>query len=332
MRSGVDVMAKPLNLGIIGAGRVSSEHAAAFATRGVTIRRVADVRIEAAEDLASRYSAVPGTDHHELLRDPMIDAVAILVPHDLHAPIANEALENGKHVFMDKPLATSLDDAENLCRRHEAGSSIFMICHNVIFHPVVLRAQRYIEAGVLGRPTVSDAWSYGWLDMPPWDFRLRRKATGGGAWIDGVPHLIYALEFLLGAIERVEKVATSGASRMEAEDASVGTLRFEAGHVATVRVSYADRVPGHDQGWPAAWNMGFDLHGTGGQIRAELAPKARLSIYEGEGDTAVIDFDDDFSSSFQGAVDEFLSAVEQGRQPSVTPRESLRTLAHVLDA
>jgi predicted dehydrogenase len=150
--------------------------------------------------------------------------------------------------------------------------------------------------------------------------------------LDGVPHLVYSLEFLLGPIERVDKVAASGASRMEAEDASVGTLRFDAGNVATVRVSYADRVPGHDQGWPAAWNMGFDLHGTGGQIRVELAPTARLSVYDGEGEPTVMDFDDEFSSSFQGAVDEFLSAVDQGRQPRVTPRESLRTLAHVLDA
>jgi predicted dehydrogenase len=104
-----------LRIGIIGAGRVSQAHAKGLEKlKNVVVVAVADPRADAAMALADRFGANVESDHRFLLMRPDIDAVVILVPHDLHHPIALAALQMGKHVFMDKPLALTSAQGQEL--------------------------------------------------------------------------------------------------------------------------------------------------------------------------------------------------------------------------
>src|SRR5215203_3365704 len=102
-----------LRIGMIGCGEIAARMAAAIASsRHAQHVMVMDTRAGLAQDLGERYG-VPWTDRvDDLLADPAVDAVYVAVPHHLHAPLAIQAAEAGKHILVEKPIATTLPDAE----------------------------------------------------------------------------------------------------------------------------------------------------------------------------------------------------------------------------
>jgi len=320
-------------IGFIGAGRVAAVHAEALVCQpDVEVTAVADPRPGAAASLAARFGATAFEDVAPLLALQDVDAVDIAVPHNLHVSLAEQAILANKHVFMDKPLATDRAGADRLVTLAAASDRVFMVCHNLLFHPAVVRAGQLLSSGALGELRLCDAWSHGWLDLPPWDFRRDREATGGGAWIDNGPHLIYALEALAGKLTSITALPCTGASRLEGEDSVAGAARFESGACGTMRISYAIRSEITDQPWPAGWRFGFRLDGTAGYLELDLLPKARLHWYGGDGahvdELEGITFED----SFRGALREFVSSVIEQRRPKVGVLEARRCLELTLGA
>lgn len=307
-------------------------HAAALAELDVEIVAVADPRAGAAAALAAPFQASVYTDHQALLAVGSIDAVDIAIPHHLHLSVASAALAAGLHVFMDKPLATTLIDAELLHARAQESGRTFMLCHNLLFHPTVVRARELLADGFVGRLTAIDAWSTGWLELAPWDFRRDREKAGGGAWIDCASHLLYVLEDLVGPIEQAAAFPCVGETRLGGEDAAVGIVRFVQGATATLRVSYSDRVPGHGERWPGGWQAGYDFRGTDGSLRIDLLPASKLTVYRGTDPPVLERRDDPYNASFAGALREFVVAVEKHRPPRVTSADGLRTLRILQEA
>ena len=314
-----------MSVALLGAGRVASVHAAAFTRAGARVSYVVDPREEAARRLAAEVGAKPLEDAATALSDASLDALAIAAPHHLHAPLSEQALHAGKHVYSDKPLANEVAEGERLRELARERGLVLAVCHNLLFHPALLRAGKLISRGVLGRATTVDAWNCGWLDLAPWDFRRDAAATGGGAWFDGGGHLVYAIEALLGRFERLVATHGGGPSRIGGEDTCAASGRLEEGAAVSLRVSYSDRLPGHELGWPEGWRLGFDLRGTAGCLRLELLPRARLAWSEG-GDQREEQLDVPFSAAFDDAAADFVEAVARGRPPRVGPSEALRVL------
>lgn len=317
----------PLRVGIIGAGRVSHIHARGFDRLDSTrIVAVADPRHEAAASLAEQYGAEVETDYVSLLARPDITAVVIAAPHDLHFPIALAALSAGKHVFMDKPLALTSAQGVRLVDAASESGLCFMLCHNLLFHEAVRSAGDFVKSGVVGRVTTAEGWSVGWLDISPWDFRLSREVTGGGAWFDNGPHLLYVLEDWLGPIDDIYALAARGESRIGGEDSAAAIHRHRCGAVATTRISYSERRPGQDLPWPGGWSMGFEVHGTSGSVRCDVVPTPMVTVYDGLSAPQSIAIDCTFEDAFAAAIEEFVEASLKDRAPAVTGRDSLRIL------
>ncbi|WP_051478375.1 Gfo/Idh/MocA family oxidoreductase [Arthrobacter sp. H5] len=318
---------EPTRIALIGAGRVAATHVAMIQrTPGVEIVAVADPRIDVSRRLADNLQVPAYEGLQEVLATGAVDAVDIIVPHNLHYSLAFEALQAGVHVFMDKPLATNVADAAKLCEAADNKGVVLAICHNLLFHPASMRAGTLVHDGVLGRPTRASAVSSGWLDLPAGDFRLDESATGGGAWVDGSPHLVYLLESLLGPISAISAFAARGETRIGGEDTAVGQAQFENGGVATVAVGYSDASAG-EVVWPDGWELSTTLHGTGGRIILELLPSARVTWEQ----TGHLPIQEDYShvpfeTGFDGAFADFVSAVRTGSSLQVPPRESLRNL------
>jgi predicted dehydrogenase len=149
----------------------------------------------AAELNVERVSA----DYKKLLQDPAIDAVHICTPNVLHFPIAKAALEAGKHVLCEKPLATSIADARtlaDLARQTRLRNCTF---HNLRFYPMIQQARRMREAGEFGDVLiVQGTYSQDWLLYDTdWNWRLLSAEGGpsrcladiGSHWCDGVEHI-----------------------------------------------------------------------------------------------------------------------------------------------
>ena len=320
--------AEPVRVAIVGAGRVAQIHAAGLlAVPGVSVTAVVDPREDAAATLAEAVGgAKPLSDAAELFDRDDVDAVDIALPHDLHYPVAKMSLLAAKHVFMDKPMALTAAEGKELVELARERDLRFMLCHNLLFHSAVIEAGQYVKQGHVGRVTTADSWSSGWLDLMPWDFRLSREKTGGGAWFDNGPHLLYVLQNWLGPITEVIALAARGESRIGGEDACVAVARHADLAVSTARISYADRLPGHQDPWPAGWTLGFEVHGTEGYVRCDVVPEPTVTTYAGTGAPRRDHIATRFEAAFDAAIAEFVDAVRTHRDPSVTGEDSLHIL------
>lgn len=295
-----------VKVGILGAGRISAYHAAGFLRAGAQIVGFADPRPDAAALSAKRFGGEPVADERALIA-LRPDVIAIATPHDLHVAQAAMALRHGIDVFLDKPLALSATEGQQLVQLAQSLGRNLGVNHNLLFHPAVVAARPYL--GGLGQLVSAAAWSEGWLDITPWDFRLDRARTGGGAWFDAGPHLLYTLENLVGPFEHLVGLPATGRSRLGGEDTIALCGRFANGAVATMRISYAHVAPQSRRPWPAGWQQGFELHGVEGALRVLVTPTGRVeTLREKDDDWTVRATDLPFDASFDGSIASFLAA------------------------
>jgi predicted dehydrogenase len=185
-----------------------------------------DARPAALELIGRRYPAMGLTsDFDEVLRDPFTEAVAIATPVSTHFPLAMAALEAGKHVFVEKPLAASADEARKLLAAAERYDRVLMPGHTFLYSPPVNLIRQMIESGELGeiyfisasrvnlglhQRDVSVAW-----DLGPHDFSILRywlgetptyaTALSRGCVIPDTPDVAFInLEFPSGSIAHLE--------------------------------------------------------------------------------------------------------------------------------
>ena len=192
-----------LRVGIIGVGWPGQRHIEGYQKHPNTqIVTLSDVDTEATECVKEEYNvdgAAVFRDYQELLAAPDIDAVSICTPNFLHAPMAIDALDAGKHVLLEKPLAHTLADGERLAAkvvRHP--DQAFMIAFNNRYRPDSIVLKQQVLAGDLGHIDYAKA---GWLRGAA-EFGLRgwftqREQTSGSPLIDiGVHMLDLSLWFI----------------------------------------------------------------------------------------------------------------------------------------
>jgi predicted dehydrogenase len=169
--------------------RVESVQAAAIAGRNEA----------AARTLGEAFSVPAMTDYREVLRDPAIEAVHICTPNAQHFAMAKEALQAGKHVICEKPLTTTVAEAEELVALAARQGVRNCTCHNLRFYPMVQQMRRLREAGDLGDILVlQGTYSQDWLLYDTdWNWRVETKAGGpsrcmadiGSHWFDMAEHI-----------------------------------------------------------------------------------------------------------------------------------------------
>lgn len=144
--------ADQLHVGVVGAGILGSRHARQFdELEGARLVAVADLNADRAAEVAGRYGAEWYDDFRSLLDMPGLDAVAIATPDHLHVEPVMAALEAGKHVLVEKPLATTVADATKLVEAAEANHRTLQVNYSQRFVPDYSWAKDQIEAGTVGR-------------------------------------------------------------------------------------------------------------------------------------------------------------------------------------
>jgi predicted dehydrogenase len=173
-----------------GVRRVESVDAAAVVGRN----------LEAARKLGAGFSvATITTDYREVLRDPAIDAVHVCTPNAQHFSMAKDALNAGKHVLCEKPLATTVEEGEELVALAAQKGLRNCVCHNLRYYPMVQQMRSMREAGDLGDIlVVQGTYSQDWLLYDTdWNWRVETKAGGpsrcmadiGSHWFDMAEHV-----------------------------------------------------------------------------------------------------------------------------------------------
>jgi len=215
------------------------------------------------------------TDWREVVERPGVDIVHICTPNALHAEQAIAALEAGRHVYCDKPLAATLEDAERIRDAAARSRGRFQVVFQYRFLPAVIRAKELVDEGFLGRVLRfrAEYLHSGYADPSrPMSWRLDRTLSGGGALYDLGSHVTDLMLYLLGPFASVSAAletfvkerpdARGRAVRVEVDDAAYLTVRTRLGAVGTIEASRVATGSADD--------LRFEISGERGAIRFSL--------------------------------------------------------------
>ncbi len=239
---------RTLQVGLIGCGERGEGCSRAISrTTNTRMTITMDANPARAQDLAARYGASWTTDLDQVLSHDQVDAVVISTPHHLHAQQAMRAAAAGKHVIIEKPMATSLEDAvATVNAARQAGVHLSVnLSYRYLAH--VQRAKALIEAGALGElfgvaltyqtERSGDYWE-GQTGRTMSDWRMRRETSGGGVLINLVIHYLDLCRYLPGRdIIKVSCTQSTIENPGDVEDAVSLWVRYENGAVGTVNAS-----------------------------------------------------------------------------------------------
>lgn len=289
-------MRQPLGIGLVGHGGAGRMHALAYRTLpsyydplpaepklvGVCTSRE-ETGAKARKEHGFRFHC---TDFHRLLERDDISIIDCCVPNFLHRTVVMEALQVGKHVYCEKPLALNLKEAEELAAQaRQAGLKCQMV-FNYRFVPAVMRAKQLIVEGTLGE-AISFRGAYlhsGYLDpRRPMSWRLRKAQAGGGALMDLGPHILDLLRYLLGEFTSVfaetRTIITErpspdgkGTEKVDVDDLALLQLRLQNGALGTVEVSRC-AAGANDE-------LKFEIHGSKGALAFSLMDPNWLYFYD----------------------------------------------------
>jgi myo-inositol 2-dehydrogenase/D-chiro-inositol 1-dehydrogenase len=208
-----------VKLGLIGCGQ--NRHLPALQSlQDAEVVAAADINPDRLKQVADRFHIERRyPDFRALLSDPAVRAAAVCVPAQFHVEVALAALEAGRHLFIEKPLALSLDECDRLIERAAQSPYKVMVGFNMRWHRLVRQAREMIQRGTLGslrliRSVITSRFRE---DEPEW---VRRRELGGGVLIELAVHSFDLWRFLLQS--EIEQVfATSRSERWEDETATV---------------------------------------------------------------------------------------------------------------
>lgn len=306
----------PLKIGIAGLGRMGRFHAQTLAHRTRHCEVVAACSPVAAErDWAHTELGVQRLydDFDAFVRDPQLDAVVLVTPTALHAEQTIAALEAGRHVFVEKPLALNVEDCERVeavAKRHP--TQVAMVGFVRRFDPSYASAKAQIDAGTIGRPFLVRSQTCDRND--PNGFFVQYSAGSGGIFLDCSVHDIDLARWMLGNPKALRAFATGtialhpGLAQHGDVDNGLAMVEFEGGARA---VFYASRTFAHGH------ETATEVIGTGGGLTVGVgAARDRVVIQDAHGvrHLAVDDYMQRFGDAFLHEMAAFIAAA-RGEQP-----------------
>ncbi len=233
-------MSEPIRVALVGCGRISKNHFDAIAKIGdLRLTAVCDEVEARAREAAERLGVAWYTDYAKMLAEAPCDAVVIATPSGLHPAHGIAAARAGKHVICEKPMATSLKDADDLVRAcDEAKVQLFVVKQNRL-NPAIQLLKRAVDKGRFGRIYMANAtvlWSrpQEYYDQAPW------RGTwefDGGAFLNQASHYVDLMQWLVGPVDSVMAKTATLARRIEAEDSGVAALKFRSGALGSIQVT-----------------------------------------------------------------------------------------------
>jgi UDP-N-acetyl-2-amino-2-deoxyglucuronate dehydrogenase len=328
---------QPLRIAIVGAGAIAQRNATEAAQSGAaTVAGVFDINTKVAREMARKLGTAVFSSYEEVIASKAVDAVLMSTPHHVHRAMTVDAAAAGKHVLIEKPLATTLEDAEAMiaaCRKAGVGLTVN---YSFRYLPLIKKARQLVEEGALGEITGVQLISHQFKDRGYWmgarsnspdDWRASREKCGGGFLIMTVCHNIDWLYYITGLkATRVYSEWGTLASPGDVED--IISVSSKWGDKAICSISASSIMRGADSGEERIW-------GTNGTM---LLGREELSFYstrpiDGKRPGQMHKYAKFPTVSWTGEwIRDFVSAIREGREPAVGAREGWENLAFILTA
>lgn len=330
-----------VRVGIIGCGMITARRHAPEYTDNPHSQVVAlyDFNQDRAKELAAGYGAKVYASVEELVADPGIDAVSICSPNNTHAPYSIMALEAGKHVLCEKPMALELEDTRRMMEAAEKAGKILMIGHNQRLLPTHRKARELLQSGMIGnilsvqsnfRHRGPEYWSVN-RSNSTWFFD--KDKAHFGALGDLGAHKLDIIRFLID--DEVEDICCETVTRdkrypdgrlIDLEDNASAIFHMKSGVFGTMNVSWT--------------NYGEEDNST-----ILYGDKGVMKVFGDFADDIVVELRDDTRVKYQvgaistntkqlksGIIDDFVDSIISGREPTVTGKDGHNTLAVIVAA
>jgi predicted dehydrogenase len=324
------VSRRPVGVAVIGAGYWGPNLVRNFqGCEGVDLRWVCDLSLERARRVVGRYSTVGVTDDlADVLSDPSVEAVAIATPAATHTRLALACFAAGRHVLVEKPLATSVAEGERLVAEARRRGLVLMVDHTYCYTPAVRQLRDLLRGGDLGELQYIDSVR----------INLGLVQPDVDVFWDLAPHDLSILDFILPPDRRPVGVGAQGADPLGTGRVSVGylTLPLTGGAIAHLHVNWLSptkirttliggsrRIALWDDLEPSQrlrmYDRGVDvLRPMGDNARREVMVSYRL------GDTVALALPE--TEALQRVVGEFAASIRENRVALTDGESGLRVL------
>ncbi len=303
-----------MRVGLVGAGFMGGVHLNAYAgIPQVEVVGVADARIESAVAGAEMVGARPYASYEELVAAEDVEVVDVCLPTAFHRDLAVRAAGEGRHVILEKPIARTMEDAQQILEAFSSDGPRLFVGHVVRFFPAYVGIKQKIDAGDLGtvgvvRTSRRSPFLLGWNDWYA-DWRV-----SGGVLLDLVIHDFDFLRWVLGEVERVYARGMLGREYNRLDYALV-TLRFQSGAIA--------HVEGH-WGYPGPFNYSIEVAGSKALLTVDSTEPASIQLIGG----APGEVPDLASgkSPYEKELEHFIHCIESGEEPIVQAQDACEAL------
>ena len=336
-------------VGFIGTGRISDLHAIEY-LQNPQARIVALCDRDAS--LSTGRAASWGVEDarifesaEDLLACSEVDLVEILLPHHLHLPTALKAIEAGKIVSLQKPMCTSLEEADRLVEAAEASGQPFRVFENFLFYPPVVKARQLVEEGAVGTllsiriksncGVSRTAWT-----VPPGatQWRQNRARSGGGPLVfdDGHHKFALAWHFMGEAAEVHSFLGRTETSDGQVLDApSIVSFRFPGNRIGCLEVVYSPELEVSTRHY--AQDDRVEITGTRGVLwinggHGRLGDSPPVVLYRDGAITSYSDIETGWEQSFVLSTRHFIDCLAEGRPAALRAGDARQVLAFALAA
>jgi predicted dehydrogenase len=248
---------------LVGCGRIARRHSELLGhgeIKNARLIAVCDIVESKARRIGEEFGVPWFTDMHEMMKTKGIDVVAILTESGNHARHTIALAPYGKHLMVEKPMALTLDDADEMIRAcHAANIRLFVVKQNRFNVPVV-KTRAALDAGRFGKlvlGTVRVRWCrpQSYYDQDAW---RGTWAMDGGVLTNQASHHVDLLEWMMGEVDSVFAVTSTALANIEAEDTGVVVLKFRSGALGVIEATTAAR--------PKDLEGSLSLLGEGGTV------------------------------------------------------------------
>jgi len=305
-----------MRIGLVGAGFMGGVHLNAYAgIPEVEVVGVADARAEAAVAGAEMVGARPYASYEELVAAEDIEVIDVCLPTAFHRELAVRAAGEGRHVILEKPIARTMEDAQQILEAFSGDGPRLFVGHVVRFFPEYVGIKEKIDAGDLGtvgvvRTSRRSPFLLGWNDWYA-DWR-----ASGGVLLDLVIHDFDFLRWVLGEVDSVYARGVLG-REYNRLDYVLATLRFRGGAIA--------HVEGH-WGYPGPFNYSIEVAGSRALLAAESTEPGTLELFR---ETAAPGEVPDLASGknpYQKELEHFVDCILTGEEPILEGRDAYEAL------
>ncbi|MFC4558005.1 Gfo/Idh/MocA family protein [Virgibacillus kekensis] len=321
---------------IVGCGRIAKKHAEAISNASESeLFALCDLNEERLNELADLHNVKElYSSYEEMLKNPEIEVVNICTPNALHADMAVQAAEKGKHVMIEKPMATTIEDANRIIKAAKKNNVKAASVHQNRFNEAVQKTRKAYEEGKFGKMShgvASIRWnrneSYYGLD----DWRGTVKMQDG-VLMNQCIHNIDLLIWMMGSVKKVTGITKTRFRDIEMEDVGGAILEFESGAIGIIE--------GAGTVYPTNLEETLNLFGeTGtvciGGIAVNRIENWRFSQDFQQEEQEIIKSQEQDPPSVYGyghqlIVEDFVDAIENNKQPYVTLEDGKNAVEVVL--